>query len=113
MHGCSARHSTGTTTAAVTTNHLESSSRRACRSTPVMVYDIAQTNLQLYNQLLARGWTTNDLHHARAAYELAADLFSGQYRCSGKPFVAHLVGTASVAAAVGLPSELVLAALLH
>lgn len=75
--------------------------------------DVAQTNLQLYNQLVARSWTIDDLARVRAGYELAARLFSGRYRCSGKPFVDHLVGTASVVADVGGRVELVLAALLH
>jgi hypothetical protein len=72
-----------------------------------------QTNLQLYNRLIPLGWTADDLRRARDAYELAARLFSGQYRCTGKPFVAHLVGTAGVVAAVDGRVDLVLAGLLH
>ena len=75
--------------------------------------DPAQTNLQLYNELVALGWTSDDLRRARGAYELASELFSGRYRCSGKPFVAHLVGTASAVAAAHGGPDLVLAALLH
>src|SRR5205085_1702384 len=77
------------------------------------VADVAQTNLQLYNQLIARSWNIDDVARVRPAYELAARLFSGRYRCSGKPFVDHLVGTASVVADSGGRVELVLAALLH
>jgi (p)ppGpp synthase/HD superfamily hydrolase len=40
-------------------------------------------------------------------------LFVGRYRCSGKPFVAHVVGASSVLAAVDGRRYLVLAALLH
>lgn len=75
--------------------------------------EIAQTNLQLYREMVDQQWPADDLARLRAAYELAAELFSGQYRCSGKPFVSHLVGTASVVAAVDGRRELVLAALLH
>jgi (p)ppGpp synthase/HD superfamily hydrolase len=77
------------------------------------VREIAQTNLQLYDELLTRQWPADDLAVVRGAYELAAELFSGQYRCSGKPFVAHLVGTASAVAATDGRRDLVLAALLH
>ena len=74
---------------------------------------IAQTNLQLYNQLFAQPSTANDLGDVRAAYELAAELFSGLYRCSGKPFVAHVVGTASVVATVDGRRDLLSPAPVH
>jgi hypothetical protein len=73
----------------------------------------AQTNLQLYNQLLAQGRTDDELRLARDAYELAMRLFSGHYRGNGKPFVSHLVGVASVLAAHDRPIETVAAGLLH
>jgi len=77
------------------------------------VAEVAQTNLQLYNQLVALAWPAEDLVRVRAAYELTTQLFSGRYRCSGKSFVAHLVGTASLVADVDGRVDLVLAALLH
>jgi hypothetical protein len=73
----------------------------------------AQTNLQLYNQLVALSWSDDDLRRLRAAYELADRVFAGTNRHSGKPFIAHLVGTASIAADVDGRRDLVLAALLH
>jgi hypothetical protein len=75
--------------------------------------DTAQTNLQLYNQLIALSWSDDDLRRVRSAYELADRMFAGTNRRSGKPFIAHLVGTASVAAEVDGRRDLVLAALLH
>src|SRR5215207_4102039 len=75
--------------------------------------EIAQTNLQLYNQLIDLRWSADDLRRTRDAYDLAAQLFSGRYRCSGKPFVAHLVGTASVVAAIDGRPGMVSAGLLH
>jgi hypothetical protein len=75
--------------------------------------EVAQTNLQLYNQLVATGWSDADLDRTRAAYALAADLFAGQMRSSGKTFLEHLVGTASATGAVGGRPALVHAALLH
>ena len=74
---------------------------------------VAQTNLQLYEQLTARGFAGSDLAAIRRAYDLASCLFAGVYRASGKPFVAHLVGTASLLAAEGTSARLVTAALLH
>jgi hypothetical protein len=73
----------------------------------------AQTNLQLYNQLVASSWSAEDLGRVRAAYEFADRMFVGVRRASGKPFIAHLVGTASVVADVDGRPDVVLAALLH
>jgi hypothetical protein len=75
--------------------------------------ELAQTNLQLYNQLIAAGWSDADLDRTRAAYVLANDLFAGQMRGSGKTFLNHVVGSASAAAAAGARPDLVHAALLH
>lgn len=75
--------------------------------------EVAQTNLQLYNQLIAAGWSDADLDRTHRAYALATELFAGQMRSSGKPFLAHLVGTASAVAATGGRPDLVHAALLH
>lgn len=73
----------------------------------------AQTNLQLYAQLVALGFDEAALRLTRTAYDRAAALFSARLRFSGKPFVAHLVGTASIVAAHGGDVRLVAAALLH
>ena len=74
---------------------------------------VAQTNLQLYRQLELAGWSTDDRARAVAAYTLVAELHSGQYRASGKTFVAHLCGTASIVAAAGGSVDETLAALAH
>lgn len=74
---------------------------------------IAQTNLQLYRQLWTAGWNDEALTTVHDAYELVDALFVGQRRRSHKPFVAHLVGTASVVADVDGRRELVLAGLVH
>ncbi len=70
-----------------------------------------QTNLQLYVQL--RGWATADLRRIRDSHDLARLLFSARYRGSGKPFLAHLVGTAGILAAHGADVATVCAGLLH
>jgi hypothetical protein len=74
---------------------------------------VAQTNLQLYAQLRAAGYAAQDLSRVADAYQLAMVLFSGQFRASGKTFLAHLIGTASLVASVGARVEVVVAALLH
>ena len=79
----------------------------------VVVREVAQTNLQLYEQLLEYEWDVGDLAAARRAYDLACQLFSGRYHSSGKPFVDHLVGAASVVLTVDGRPTLVTAALVH
>lgn len=73
----------------------------------------AQTNLQLYRQIIEQGVSSSDLAAVRRAHDVSASLFAGLYRASGKPFIAHVVGTASVLAAQRLPLPLVTAGLLH
>ncbi|MDP8961086.1 MAG: hypothetical protein M3N32_05660 [Actinomycetota bacterium] len=73
----------------------------------------AQTNLQLCNQLRASAYDERDVELVKDAYDLAVTLFTGQFRSSGKPFLAHLVGTASVLTALGAPARVIAAGLLH
>ncbi len=73
----------------------------------------AQTNLQLLNQLRAAGWSPTDVVLVHNAYEWALPLFSAQFRPSGKPFLAHLVGTASILACHGARPEVVAAGMVH
>jgi len=73
----------------------------------------AQTNLQLYRQLESLGWSGAELRAMAEAYTLAARLFGTLLRPSGKPFLAHVVGTASILAAHGAAPLAVTAGLLH
>jgi hypothetical protein len=75
--------------------------------------EIAQTYPQLAVQLVGAGWTPADLATVRRAYDLAATMFAGHVRGSGKPFTAHLVGTASCLLLDGAPPATVAAGLLH
>ena len=77
------------------------------------MYLYAQTNLQLYNQMIDAKYSEDDLLCISKGYELAIKLFSGQYRASGKSFLAHLVGTASILVAQGSPVNVVVAGILH
>ena len=74
---------------------------------------MCKTNLQLYGQMLRAGRPEQELRLVRDAYELAVRLFAGHFRGNGKPFLAHLVGVASILAEHGHPIELVTAGLLH
>ena len=77
-----------------------------------MLLDV-QTNLQLYRQLIAASWGESELALIRRGYELALQLFADAYRASRRPFVAHLVGTASALAAWKERPAVVAAGLLH
>lgn len=74
---------------------------------------IAQTNIQLYHQLLVANWDELSLKMIRSAYELAVELFDGCYRPGGRPFVCHLVGVASILAEWREAPSVVAAGLLH
>lgn len=73
----------------------------------------AQTNVQLFNQLHQAGYGLAELMRVRRAYELAARLFARCLRASGKPFLAHAVGTASILASLHARPAVVIAGLLH
>ena len=77
------------------------------------MFPYAQTNLQLYRQLAAEGYSDADASAVAAAYEVGLALFPGTYRGSGKPFLAHLVGTASVLVSLRARTPLVITGLLH
>jgi (p)ppGpp synthase/HD superfamily hydrolase len=73
----------------------------------------AQTNIQLLNQLRAEGYATPELARIRDVYKLTTRLFTGGYQPCGKPFIDHLVGTASILACLHRPVEVVAAGLVH
>lgn len=73
----------------------------------------AQTNLQLYAQLVAAEWTEPQLALAARGYEQAIEVCGGSCRANGKPFLCHLVGTASILASWGATTEEVVCGLVH
>jgi (p)ppGpp synthase/HD superfamily hydrolase len=77
------------------------------------MHSYAQTNIQLFNQLRREGYSNTDLNLVRDGYELAMVLFTGRFQPSGKSFIAHVVGTASILASLRLPPKLVAAGLIH
>ena len=72
-----------------------------------------QTNIRLYNDLIARGYPDADIHGLRAAYDLSTRLFTSCFRGSGKPFLAHAVGTAGILGVLQARGPVVAAGLLH
>jgi len=73
----------------------------------------AQTNLELYAQAIARGYPAPQRRSLADAYLLALRSVYPLARGSGKPFIAHLVGTASLALASDCPHTWVIGGLLH
>lgn len=73
----------------------------------------AQTNLQLYTQLRRAGYSNEQLTLVRSGYDLAMQLFTASFRGSGKPLLAHLVGTASILVSIRQPADIATAGLLH
>lgn len=78
-----------------------------------MTRQYAQTNLQLYRQLRASGYVEANLTLVRAAYDLGMRIFPASFRGSGKPLLAHLVGTASILASIDESPKVVASGLLH
>jgi hypothetical protein len=74
---------------------------------------VAQTHLQLFNQLRAEGRGLDELEPLHRAYELLAELYSGHYQADGKPFVCHGVGVASILGWLGMPAEMLTVGMLH
>ncbi|MBD1841394.1 hypothetical protein H6F78_12135 [Coleofasciculus sp. FACHB-64] len=77
------------------------------------MHSFAQTNIQLFNQLRAEGYSSNDINRIRDAYQLTMQLFTGAFRASGKTFIAHLVSTASILVSLHVPAKIVATGLLH
>jgi hypothetical protein len=73
----------------------------------------AQTNLELYAQAIDHGYSQQQRRSLADAYELALRQVFRLARGSGKPFIAHLVGTASLVLESGAPDDWVIGALLH
>ena len=73
----------------------------------------AQTILQLSEQLLDSGYAPSGLKEVLDAHDLAQTLFPALLRPEGKPFVNHLIGTASILARHAAPFSVVVAGLLH
>lgn len=77
------------------------------------MHSYAQTIIQLYNELQSEGYSNSDLIIIRNTYDLAKSIFTGHFQPSGKIFISHGVGTASILASRKLPIHLIAAGLIH
>lgn len=84
-----------------------------CLARSKFVSSYAQTNIQLFNQLRLAHYSEADLSYIYNAYQFALQIFSSRFRGSGKPFLSHLVGTASILASLHAPINAIAAGLLH
>lgn len=73
----------------------------------------AQTSIQLFNQLQHDGYQAAGLSLIADAYFLATRLFAARVEPSGRCYMSHVVGTASILSASAAPAELVAAGLMH
>ncbi|MEJ2615278.1 MAG: hypothetical protein P8Z35_09975, partial [Ignavibacteriaceae bacterium] len=76
------------------------------------MHSYAQTAVCLYNQLREDNYSNREIELVEKTYKLSRLLFSGRFQPSGKDFLSHCVGTASILASVHLPAELVAAGLI-
>ena len=73
--------------------------------------DLSQTIVQLLEQFADR--PLEERQSVRRGYDFATRLFAGRYRACGRPFVSHLIGTASALGYQGESLDMILAGLLH
>lgn len=73
----------------------------------------ARTWPQLSNQLIAMLLPVDEIKKVHAAYSLSVDLFGSMVRANEAPFLSHTVGTASILAVHGTPTNIVCGGLLH
>lgn len=83
------------------------------RSSPMRHEDLEQNMGPLLLAAERRGYTPSDLRLLEKSCLLATRLTEGIYRPCGRPFINHLVGTASVLVRYGLRMRLVQTGLLH
>jgi (p)ppGpp synthase/HD superfamily hydrolase len=73
----------------------------------------AQTSVELFNQLQRQHATDADLRLIRTAHGWAMSAFACRMHASGKPYLSHGIGAASVLAGCGLSADIVAAGLVH
>ena len=61
----------------------------------------------------AAGYSAGDVNFVHKAYGVAQQLFPARFRASGKPFLCHLVGTASDLIQEAASADVLAAGLLH
>lgn len=80
---------------------------------PMRPDELKHTRSDLLDLAVARGYARDELALIANSYHVAHILMDGGYRPCGRPFINHLVGTASVLVRYGFRAETVAAGLLH
>jgi GT2 family glycosyltransferase len=80
---------------------------------PILPAELAQSRYALREQALARGYAEGQVRALETACDLATLLFDGLYRPDGRPFLSHVIGTASALVRYDLQTSVVQAGLLH
>ena len=80
---------------------------------PMLPHDLRQTLSGLFELAQSRGFNQEEWGMLEMAHRLAMMLMNGAYRPCGRPFINHLVGTASVLVHYGFRARVVGAGLLH
>ncbi len=80
---------------------------------PMQECDLKQTITGLIELAHSRGYTAGDLAQIKKAHWSALVLSNGGYRPCGRPFINHLIGTASVLVHFGFEMRVVVGGLLH
>ena len=83
------------------------------RDAPMPRAALCQTRSELLEAAAQVGYRAGELSLFADAYHVAHVLMDGGYRPCGRPFINHLVGTASALVHYGLRAETVAAGLLH
>lgn len=76
-------------------------------------YPYVHSMARLIRQCLERGCSRQEVVELNTAFDIAAELHGSSLRRSKKPFLDHLVRTASILLVHGAPFDLVKAAILH
>ncbi|MEM7757851.1 MAG: DUF6817 domain-containing protein [Cyanobacteria bacterium P01_A01_bin.40] len=74
--------------------------------------ELAQNNVQLLNQLRKHHYSLDELHFIFDSYQYCIELCAG-FQSSGKPFIAHLVRTASILVELKQETSVIVSGLLH
>lgn len=80
---------------------------------PMQRQELAQSRYGLREQAIARGYSDGDIRSLETACDLATLLFDGLYRPDGRPFLSHVIGTASALVRYEVQTPIVLSGLLH
>ena len=86
---------------------------RADLDEPMAAHELVHTRSALLDLTFARGWQLEERKDLAHLCEVAAILMNGGYRGCGRPFVAHLIGTAGVLMRYGFHEDIVAAGLMH